>query len=47
MRAQHCSRVAGADGKVVQNIMEDVTLMSITWQIAKGMQHLSEMKVRV
>ena len=33
------------DPRVVRNIMEDETLMSIAWQIAKGMKHLANMKV--
>ena len=33
------------DPRIVRNIMEDKTLMSIAWQISKGMEHLANMKV--
>ncbi len=33
--------------KVQKNIMEDKQLMSIIWQVAKGMEHLACMKVSV
>ena len=39
------SLVAEKDPRIVRNIMEDKTLMSIAWQIAKGMEHLANMKV--
>ena len=37
--------VSEKDPRIVRNIMEDKTLMSIAWQIAKGMEHLAAMKV--